>query len=485
MILRNTSALLSLVFLLAFSPAAQTLKPAELPDTPAGHRVAAYFKAFNSGEQAMRDFLAGNVAASALAQRPIDARIDFYRQMLGDMEAIEARRVVKALDNAVTVLAQTKRGEWFEFGFEFESAPPHKLLSLRVQDSEPPPERAAGKNDSPATMTEPALIEALGKYLDDASAADEFSGVVMIAKKDRPVFQKTCGLASKEYNIPVRIDTKFNLGSINKIFTQIAIGQLADQGSLSLDDKLGKHLPDYPNREAAEKVTIRQLLDMTSGIGDFFGPEFDATPKDRLRSIKDYLALFAAKPLIFEPGTKRQYSNGGYVVLGAIVEKVSRRDYYQYVREHIFKPADMRDTDWYEADIATPNLASGYTDEMNKGRGDAVRKSNIYTRPAKGSSAGGGYSTAPDLLKFVLALREGKLRVPSFRQPAAGQQRTAEQAHGGFAGVGIAGGAPGINAALEADEESGYTIIVLSNYDPPSAEKVARQIRAWIGRMKK
>jgi CubicO group peptidase (beta-lactamase class C family) len=83
------------------------------------------------------------------------------------------------------------------------------------------------------------------------------------------------------------------------------------------------------------------------------------------------------------------------------------------VREHIFKPANMRDTDWYETDFATPNLASGYTNEMSKGRGDLVRKSNVYTRPARGSSAGGGYSTAPDLLKFVLALREGKLRIPT------------------------------------------------------------------------
>ena len=477
MIQRSASAILSLVLLLVSSPVART---SQLPDTPAGQRVAAYFKAFNTGEQAMRDFFAENVAASSLARRPIDARMDFYRQMRADMGALEIRKVSKALDNSVAVLAQTKRGDWFEFGFEFEAAPPHKMLSLRVEESEPAAEKASEKNE-PASMTEPQLIEALGKYLDDASAADEFSGAVLIAKKGSPIFQKTCGLASKEYNIPVRIDTKFNLGSINKIFTQIAIGQLADQGSLSLDDKLGKHLTDYPNREAAEKVTIRQLLDMSSGIGDFFGPEFDATPKDRLRTIKDFLALFAAKPLLFEPGTKRQYSNGGYVVLGAIIEKVSRRDYYQYVREHIFKIADMKDTDWYEADVATPNLASGYANEMSKGRGDVVRKNNMYTRPAKGSSAGGGYSTAPDLLKFVAALREGKLRVPDFRN----ERKASGQPAASFRGVGIAGGAPGINAVLEADEESGYTIIVMSNYDPPSAEKVARQIRGWMSRMKK
>jgi CubicO group peptidase (beta-lactamase class C family) len=277
--------------------------------------------------------------------------------------------------------------------------------------------------------------------------------------------------------VPNRLDTKFNLGSINKVFTQIAIGQLAEQGKLSIDDKLGKHLPDYPNREAAEKVTIRQILDMKSGIGDFFGPEYQATPKDRLRTVKDFLPLFASKPLQFEPGTKQQYSNGGYIVLGAIVEKLSGKDYYDYVRENIFKRADMQNTDWYESDIVTTNLASGYTRERDS---KAARRNNFYSRPAKGSPAGGGYSTAPDLLKFVVALREGKLRVPDFRN----QQNLPDAKAGRFGGFGIAGGAPGINAALEADEVRGYSIIVMSNYDPPSAEKMARQIRGWISRVK-
>jgi len=325
-------------------------------------------------------------------------------------------------------------------------------------------------------MTEAQLVEALDKHLSQAVSADEFSGTVLIAKKDSLLFQKACGLASKEYNVANLVDTKFNLGSINKIFTQIAIGQLAEQGKLSFDDKLGKHLPDYQNREAAEKVTIRQMLDMKSGIGDFFGPEFEAMPKNRLRTVKDFLPLFASKPLQFEPGTRQQYSNGGYIVLGAIVEKISGEEYFEYVREHIFKPAGMQNTDWYEADIVTANLASGYT---RGGSSTGVRRNNVYSRPAKGSPAGGGYSTAPDLMKFVSALREGKLRVPDFRN-----QQSPRQAPARFRGLGIAGGAPGINAALEADEDRGYTIIVMSNYDPPSAEKIARQIRGWISRIK-
>jgi CubicO group peptidase (beta-lactamase class C family) len=468
--------ILSVVLSIAISAIAQTAKPVEPPDTAPGRIVKAYVKAFNSGdEQAMRDFFASSVSASSLAQRPIEARLGVYREMRGNMGAIEIRRVLAARDEEVVVLVQTKRGDWFEFGFQFEPTPPQKLMGLRVQDSDAP--AASAEVDSlPATMTEAQLVDTLDKHLSQAVAADEFSGTVLVAKKESPLFHKAYGLASKEYNVPNRVDTKFNLGSINKIFTQIAIGQLAEQGKLSFDDKLGKHLPDYPNHEAAEKVTIRQLLDMKSGIGDFFGPEFEATPKNRLRTVKEFLPLFANKALQFEPGTNQQYSNGGYIVLGAIVEKVSGQDYYDYVREHIFKLADMQNTDWYEADLVTANLASGYTTE---GNAKGVRRNKLYSRPAKGSPAGGGYSTAPDLMKFVAALREGKLRVPDFRN-----QQSPGQGAARFRGLGIAGGAPGINAALEADEDKGYTIIVMSNYDPPSAEKIARQVRGWISRIK-
>jgi CubicO group peptidase (beta-lactamase class C family) len=217
---------------------------------------------------------------------------------------------------------------------------------------------------------------------------------------------------------------------------------------------------------------------MASGIGDFFNPEFESMPKNRVRTLKDFLPLFASEPLLFEPGAKHQYSNGGYIVLGAIVEKVSGQDYYRYVREHIFMPAGMQNTDWYEADTPTPNLANGYTREGVEDKDKTVRRNNFYTRPAKGSSAGGGYSTAEDLLKFTQALQARKLRVPEFRGPdSPGAQLPA-----GY--VGIAGGSPGVNALLVSDPETGYTVIVMSNYDPPSAEKVGKQIRAWLANVK-
>ena len=454
----------------------------KLPDTEAGRRVAAYLKAFNSGdERSMRQFFTENVSPAALAQRPLDARLGVYREMSNNIGTITLKRITEASDSKITVLAQTKNGEWREISFLLEPESPHQFVALRVNDVDPPAEaapKAKAMTAAVAPMSEADVVSATERYLNELVAADEFSGTVLIAKDGKAIFQKAYGLASQEYNVPNRIDTRFNLGSINKIFTQVGIGQLLDAGKLSLDEKLGKYLPDYPNRQAAEKVTIRQLLDMASGIGDFFGPEFEAIPKNRVRAIKDFLPLFAAEPLLFEPGTKHQYSNGGYIVLGAIIEKVSGQDYYQYVREHIFAPAGMQNTDSFEADLPTPNMASGYTREGFGWAGKKARGNNMYTRPAKGSSAGGGYATADDLLEFALALRSQKLKVPAFRVTDAGAKPTVAGS------VGIAGGAPGINALLLADAVSGYTLVVMSNYDPPSAETAGKQIRGWLAAIK-
>src|SRR5207244_7076014 len=130
---------------------------------------------------------------------------------------------------------------------------------------------------------------------------DQFSGVVLLAKDGKPVLSRAWGFADAARKVRNREDTKFNLGSINKIFTQVAIGQLAAAGKLSLDDTVRKHLPDYPS-PIADKITIQQLIEHRSGLGDFFGPEYLAAPPSSIRKLSDYLPLFVNKPLEFEPG---------------------------------------------------------------------------------------------------------------------------------------------------------------------------------------
>jgi CubicO group peptidase (beta-lactamase class C family) len=314
-------------------------------------------------------------------------------------------------------------------------------------------------------MTEAAVVAALGKHLQQQAAADEFSGVVLLAKDGKPLFRKAYGMADLGLRVPNNPETKFNLGSINKLFTRIAVQQLAEQGKLSLDDTIGKWIPDYPNKDAAARVTVRQLLEFTSGLGDIFTPEFAAAAKDSFRTPRDLFAVFAAKPLLFEPGTSRRYSNAGYIVLGVIVEAASGQGYYDYVREHVYKPAGMASTDSWELDVPVPNRAVGYTKEGPRGLApDGGRRNNLFITLFKGSPAGGGYSTVDDLLRLDTALRTGIL----FKDG----RKIAE--------LGAAGGTQGCNALFEQIDDR-HTLIVLSNYDPPVAEKLGEKVRGWMG----
>jgi len=435
---------------------------ATFPDTPAGKLVSAYLEAFNTGEAGMRLFLDRYVAKDDLSRVPLETRLARFRQMKERLGTLEPLKIVQASDSSVTVDARSSEGPLVEFTFDLTATSPPTLRGIRVEDRD---QGDSGGPPADPKASDQEWIAAVEGYLSQSTSQNQFSGAVLLARGDKVLFEKAYGLADKASNIPNRTDTKFNLGSINKIFTNIAIHQLASQGKLSSEDTIGKFLPDYPNRDAASKVTIRHLLSMTSGIGDFFGERYEQAPKEKIRSIRDYFPLFADKPLEFEPGTNRRYSNGGYIVLGAIIEKASGTDYYSYVKKNIYQPAGMKDSDWYDKDKLPPGTAIGYTYEDRPVLTSADKRNPNYpTLPGKGSSAGGGYSTLGDLHAFVKAMKRGVVTTPDF-QPD---------------GLGVAGGAPGMNAILDSDPN--YVVVVLSNYDPPTAEKAARQIRAWMPR---
>jgi len=209
-------------------------------------------------------------------------------------------------------------------------------------------------------------VEGLDGFIYDQVRDDLFSGAVLIAKDNAPFFKKAYGLASRRFDAPNRVDTKFNIGSLNKMFTHVAVAQLAEREKIAYDAPIKEYLPDYPP-EVSGRVTIDHLLNFTSGMGHYWNERFFAS-MGNLRRVDDFIRLFIDEPLAFEPGERRQYSNNGYVLLGKIVEAVSGRDYYDYVRENIYKPAGMTDTDHYELDRPVPNLAIGYTKMDAKGQ---------------------------------------------------------------------------------------------------------------------
>jgi CubicO group peptidase (beta-lactamase class C family) len=323
-----------------------------------------------------------------------------------------------------------------------------------------------------------STFDELDVYAQRLTEENSFSGVVLVAKDGEPIFHKAYGLASKNFQVPNRLDTKFNIGSLNKLFTSVAVSQLAARGKLSYDDTLGKHLEGF-STEAAEKVTIRHLLQMKSGWGDYWTNDTYRESWFRLRTVDDYMDFLKKMPLGFEPGTRMEHSNTSFEILGAVIEKASGQDYYDYIRQHVYVPAGMTNTDSYDRDGPVGNLATNYT---NMNPSDPVhegyRWSNTYMLSPRGTPAGGGYSTTGDLLKFDLALRDHKLLDEKhtnllFRRYEGGLE---DEFRKPVRPLMYAGGAFGLNSLLGIDLDNGYTIVVMSNYDPPIAIEIGRSI---------
>jgi len=319
-------------------------------------------------------------------------------------------------------------------------------------------------------------VASIQTYLEGQAASGYFSGSVLIAEQGTPASAQAFGLADRGLNLPNQIDTKFNLGSMDKMFTGVAIMQLVERGVLSLEGKVGEYLTDYPNPEVADLVTIHQLLTHTSGMGNYFDSTLYIDTHDQIRSLDDYLALFANTPLQFQPGAQFAYSNSGYIVLGLIIEAVSGQSYYDYVDEHIFDLAGMDATASYEYNAGTPNLAVGYTTLDWEGNDTGQITDNTSMLPLRGGSAGGGYSTAPDLLAFSSALLNYQLLSPESTEllikGKIQMRNEAQYAYGfmdrivhGHRQVGHGGGFPGICSLLSIYPDLDITVVVLSNSD--------------------
>ncbi len=336
------------------------------------------------------------------------------------------------------------------------------------------------------TLTEPEAMKALAAHAKRLAVEGEFSGALLVAKDGHVLFRRAYGLADRKRRIPNTVRTRFRIGSMNKMFTAVAILQLVEAGKVALTAPLGKYLTDYPNREVAAKVTIRQLLTHTGGTGDIFGPDFDLH-RTELRTLADYVRLYGHRGLEFKPGSRWSYSNYGFILLGRVIEKAAGESYYDYIRQHIYAPAGMTRSGSLPEDQTVPGRSTGYTQPL----GTTVWLPNTDTLPYRGTSAGGGYSTVDDLTQFAEALLSHKLLSPDSTKLLitgkvnAGPARyaygfeDARDAHGN-GWVGHGGGAPGMNGDLRIYAKSGYVIAVLANIDPPAAQRITDYLEPWL-----
>ena len=454
-----------------------------LPNTAAGKQFKEWLRVFDSGNDAtFKRFISANYSKALLTENDADYRADRQGRTYLDTQGFKIRDIEKSTEHEIVVLAQARLTElWFRVTMKVAPDPPHAITEYTAQRIQPP------AKFPPKKLTQQQFLQETRKFMNRLAAADAFSGTLLIAKDGKPIFKTVHGLASKAHKVPNRLDTKFSIASIGKMFTAIAIAQLAEQGKLSFTDPVGKHLTAYPNKEVAQKVTIHHLLTHSSGLGDTYSAKYICR-KGILKQIKDWLPLFVddPKPLAFEPGARWSYSNQGFILLGAIIEKASGENFFEYVRKHIFQPAGMVNTDYHEGDRDTPNLAMGYTNFEDLGEDNyqfhlGERRNVSLYNGARGGPTGGANSTIDDLLRFSRALRENKLI--SAKSVALltstkilARKYDANQTYWGYGFelqlidgkrvIGHGGGDFGVSSGIRWYPDSGnYTVVVMSNYD--------------------
>ena len=323
----------------------------------------------------------------------------------------------------------------------------------------------------------------------DNLSESEFSGAILVAENDEIIEKRAYGLSSIEYDVQNKIDTKFNIASITKMFTAVAALQLYEQGRLDLEIPVGKYLPDYPNEIVRNSVTVHQLLTHTSGLNNFYVNDLDKIKNSNYEEISDFVPLFANDTLLSKPGTKYDYSGTGFVVLGLIIEKVSGENYYDYIKENILEPTDMLATSEIQVDSIVRNKASGYTSEF--GQNKNLKKNDYYL--TKASPAGFYYSTVEDLFKFSKALRNYKLLDKETTNLMVEPKLKGYNTHLGYGIdidnrynqtiIGHSGGWYGIHCELMDFMHDNYTVIILSNIDDggkSGASKVADYFKNLI-----
>ena len=431
---------------------------AQADPAPARTALTAYLSAFNSAdparlEQFRRHYGYDREVADVLELRAFTGGFDLVR-------------VERATASSLVARVRWRDGEMRE-----------ELRTLTLGPGPTPSITITGERQPVARLDQASALAGFEARVRQLAAADRFAGTLLVARHGRVLFQHAYGAADRAHHVPMTLDTRLRYGSAGKMFTAIAVLQLVAEGRLRLDGHVGDYLPDYPNREIAAKVTIGQLLSHRGGTGDVETLDVDwAGDQSRFRTLADYVAAYGDRPPVFEPGTRTEYSNYGFILLGRIIEAVTGRDYYAVIEDEIFRPAGMTRSGYAPENVPVPGRAIPYTSRD----GRWIDISSRY--PWRGLPAGGGYTTVGDLFRFATALQSGRLLPPDLLRQATTPQNGEGWYGYGFITVdqglerhwGHGGDYPGSNAWFFVYPENGWVTIALSNLDPPAAYRPMR-----------
>lgn len=458
-----------------------------MPGGKEGERIQSLIATINSNDpdqirRFIEEALTEKFRNIAPMEEHISVCLDIYRETGGvDFHSIRTY-VPERKDETVVILKDRNFESWRAFVISFDKSENALISGLTFNIARTP------SNVKETPLTEKQFLQMTKEVIERVCKQDVFSGTVLIAKGEEVLLTQVCGEASKRFHVANNIETKFNLGSMNKMFTATAIVQLVEKGKLSYDETIDKYVDDtWLPKDITSKITIHHLLTHTSGLGSYFNETYGKSSRELFRKLDDYKLLVKDEKLAFEPGKRFRYSNTGMFLLGVVIESVTGQSYFDYIRENIYKPAGMKNSDCYEMDYPVENLAIGYSPDRNSPYG---WQNNLYKHVIKGGPAGGGFSTVSDLHKFALAIQSGDLVTEKSLELLWKDHSGSNYGYGfgiseGPNGkvVGHSGGFPGINGVLDIYLDKGYIVTVLSNYSN-GASPLARKISQFLARVK-
>ena len=485
----NKAILIFSIFLLMLAVNAGTISAknqhSDFPATPLGIIAKEWVDAINQGDEAaLRSFIENRFSSFALKNQNPDSLLTLFRNLQKQGGGIE---VVRFSPNKgelpMEIIIKSKNGNRFANVIIGLNEKEGKLAGIGIRKIENPEDQ----NWARGVLTEREMIDEIKRQVAKSAENGDFSGVVLVAKDDKILLNEAYGYADREAKIPNTTKTGFHLASVGKMFTSAAIAKLVKAGKISYTDTVAKILPDYPNRDIAQKVTIHHLLTHTAGMGTFFqSPGFDR--KIKYHNAAEEIAVYQDEPLFFEPGARWRYSNAGYSLLSAIIERVSGKTYLEYIRENVLKPLKMNDTDTNTNDIPAKNAAVLYqpTEVDPFGLEPLQADRGILTAQANGF--GGGFSTATDLYKFARAFRTGNLlgqeSIETLVAPKIPAQANQTSGYGIYErivnGETVRGHSGGGRADVAILWNSGYIVVVQVNVIPTTAASVSGKIVDFI-----
>jgi CubicO group peptidase (beta-lactamase class C family) len=458
-----------------------------MPTGMKGERIEAVITTVNANDpDRVREFMEKHCTERfrkfASMDRHIDVFLNLYQET-GGMDFHSIRTYVpERKGETVVILKDRNFGSWRAFVMRLDEKNDSLISRLSFTIARTP------SNVKESALNEGQFLQNIKDVMEELSKKKVFSGTLLIAKGDKILMTFVGGEASKRFHAPNNIDTKFNLGSMNKMFTATSIMQLVEKGRLSLDDPISKYVDEtWLPAEITSKITIHHLLTHTSGLGSYFNETYMKGSRELFRHVDDFKPLVTGEKLAFEPGKRFRYSNTGMLLLGVVIESVTGGSYFDYIRKNIYEPAGMTDSDSYEMDYPVENLAIGYSRDRNSPYG---WQNNLYKHVIKGGPAGGGFSTVKDLHRFAQAIQTGKLvtqeSLNKMWKDHAGEYYgygfSVEEGPNGKV-VGHGGGFDGINSNLDIYLDKGYIVAVMSNYDN-GASPIAQKIGQLLARVR-